>query len=74
MAAANMNVPPPAAPKPAHDALASTLQAAATAVEAVYADSYHEPGEIATDDAGASRLAAELNRSPEAKRRLEKAS
>ncbi len=74
MTAAIKSVPQPAAPITSGSELTSTLQSAATVVEAVDVDGVREPGDIAADDAGASRLAAKLKPSPEAKRRLEKTS
>ncbi len=53
--------------------LAPTLQAVAIASDDLDADGYPEPGDIAADDVGASRLSTELNPAPEAERRLEKA-
>jgi hypothetical protein len=56
---------PGAADKPARDAstgeLASTLQLAAEVVDEEDKDSDQDPGDIAADDAGASRLATRLN-------------
>jgi len=68
MTAPKISSPPPAGPRPAPDSLASTLQTVATAVKAVHTDEFRDPGEIAADDVGASRIATELNRSQEAKR------
>jgi hypothetical protein len=77
MTPAKMSLSPTAAPKPASkaapDDLASTLQAVAITVEGVYADGYREPGDIAADDVGASRLATALNRSHDVRPGLEKA-
>jgi hypothetical protein len=74
MTAEIKSAPPPAAPIRSAGDLTSTLQSAAKVVEAVDVDGYREPGDIAADDAGASRLAPEMRPAPETKRRLEKTS
>ena len=72
MTAAMKSVPPSTAARGSGSDLTSTLQSAAKAVEGVDGDGYREPGDIAADDAGTSRLAAKLNPAPDPKRRLEK--
>jgi hypothetical protein len=71
MTAALKSVPPSTAAHGSGNNLTSTLQSAAKAVEGVDGDGYREPGDIAADDAGASRLAAKLKPSPDPDRRLE---
>ena len=53
--------PQPVALEAPQSDLAANLRRVVKAVEAVDADGYREPPAIATDDAGASQLARELN-------------